>query len=371
MSFDPDLPLTHVTVDNATVIPFGADHITGKGISRPAGVLGADGTAVALAKCWRDSTQRTTTSPPALPPVETLRGTWLYGGLLYAHFGHFLCESTARLWALDLPDIRFDGVIFLPKQRVPRMARLLRPTKPWLAMTGCALPVTAPMTATRVERLIVPEQGFGTGDMIPARPEFRAYARRHFGAHIAAEGGPRLYISRSKLFSKRGRILGEAYLERALAGQGYDIFHPQEHPIDVQVARYKAAREVISTDCSALHLAAFFARPDDRVAIIARRPGPTIEDFRKQYSAFCGLTPVAIEHLTRLHAFENAKLAQMSEVYAEADFARIQASLTAAGFVKHEAAWPVPSAAELAEELAALEARQGNETQELEAGLGG
>ncbi len=369
MSFDPNLPLTHVTVDQATVIPFGADHITGKGISRPAGVLDAAGNAVALAKCWRDSAQRTTTAPPMREPVETLSGTWLYGGLLYAHFGHFLCESTARLWALDLQDMRFDGVIFLPKQRVPRMARLLRPTQPWLDMTGCTLPVTAPMTATRVERLVVPEQGFGTGDMVAGRPEFRRYAQRHFGARIAPEGGPRLYISRSRLFSKRGRILGEAYLERALAAQGYDIFHPQEHPIEVQVARYKAAREVISTDCSALHLAAFFAGSDDRVAIIARRPGPTIEDFRSQYRAFCGLEPVAIEHLTRLHAFGNAKLAQMSEVYAEADFAAIQSSLTAAGFVTPCAAWAIPSAEELAAELAGYEARQGNETQELEAGL--
>lgn len=369
MSFDPDLPLTHVTVDNATVVPFGADHITGKGISRPAGVLDATGAAVAFGKCWRDSAQRTTTTPPALEPVETLSGTWLYGGLLYAHFGHFLCESTARLWALDLPDTRIDGVIFLPKQRVPRMQRLLRPTQPWLAMTGCTLPVTAPMTATRVERLIVPEQGFGTGDMVAGRPEYRAYARRHFGAHIPAQGSPRLYISRSKLFSKRGRILGEAYVERALAAQGYDIFHPQEHPIEVQVARYKAAREVISTDCSALHLAAFFAQPDDRVAIIARRPGPTIEDFRSQYHAFCGLVPKAIEHLTRLHAFGNAKLAQMSEVYAEADISKIQTSLTETGFVTAGPAWPVPSASELAEELAGYEARQGNETQELETGL--
>jgi capsular polysaccharide biosynthesis protein len=370
VSFDPDLPLTHLTVQNATVVPFGSDRISGKGISRPAGVLDADGQDVGLAKCWRDSTQRTTTTPPMLDAAETLSGTWLYGGLLYAHFGHFLCESTSRLWALDLPDTRVEGVIFLPKQRVPRMARLLRPTKPWLAMTGCHLPVTAPMEPTRVERLIIPEQGFGTGDMVAGRPEYRAFARRNFGAQIAAEGSPRLYISRSRLFSKRGRILGEAYLERALAAEGYDIFHPQEHPIEVQVARYKAARQVISTDCSALHLAAFFAQPGDRVAIIARRPGPTIEDFRSQYSAFCGLNPVSIEHLTRLHAFGNAKLAQMSEVYAEADLGKIQTSLTEYGFVRPQATWPQPPQDELAAELAGYESLQGNETQEVGADLG-
>jgi capsular polysaccharide biosynthesis protein len=366
MGFEPNLSLKHCVLDEATVLSFGSGK--NRGVSRPAGVFAADGRYEPMGQCWRDSKGHTT-APTVAPRdediSETLGGTWLFGGMLYAHFGHFLCESTARLWALDLPDNKIDGVIFHPKARLPRMSRLLQPTKPWLMVAGCTLPVVAPPDPVRVERLIVPEQGFGTGDMVAGRPEYRDFVRRHFGAQIGAEGGEKLYISRSQLYSKRGRILGETFLETALAREGYDIFHPQEHPIEVQVARYKAARHVISTDCSALHLSALFAKPTDRVAILARRPGPTIGDFQAQYHAFCGLEPVIVNHLTAMHSLEGAKLAQMSETYAEADFAMIQQSLLAGGFITDATPWARPSAADLKAELDIYAEKQGAAMQEI------
>ncbi len=365
MGFDPDLPLRHAVIDNAVVLSFGGGKA--RSVSRPAGVFDAAGIYQPLAQCWRDSRGHTTAPAPAPAPdqiTDTLRGTWLFGGMLYAHFGHFLCESTARLWGLDLPGLRFDGVIFHPKARLPRMSRLINPTRPWLAVAGCALPVAAPPDPVRIERLVVPEQGFGTGDMVAGRPEYRDFIRRRFGANIAPQGGERLYISRSRLYSKRGRILGEVFLEAALAAEGFEIFHPQDHAIEVQVARYKAARTVISTDCSALHLSALFARPTDRVAILARRPGPTIDDFRAQYAAFCGLAPSIISHLTALHSLEGARLAQMSEIYAEVDFAALRQSLIDAGFIGG-AAWALPDRATLLAELALYAERQGQDVQEM------
>ena len=365
MGFDPDRPLRHKVLDNALVLSFGGGK--NRSVSRPAGVFDALGHYEPLAQCWRDSQSHTTAITKIPPPdqsIETLSGTWLFGGMLYAHFGHFLCESTARLWGLDLPGLTFDGVIFHPKARLPRMSRLINPTRPWLAVAGCTLPVAAPPDPVRVQRLVVPEQGFGTGDMVAGRPEYRDFIRRRFGAEIPAEGSEKLYISRSRLYSKRGRILAETFLETALAAEGYEIFHPQEHPIEVQIARYKAARTVISTDCSALHLAALFARATDHVAILARRPGPTIDDFRAQYRIFCGLKPVMISHLTALHSLDDAKLAQMSEVYAEVDFPLLRQSLIDSGFIKG-VAWAMPSRADVQAELAIYGERQGQGVQEL------
>lgn len=365
MAFDAKQPLRHDVVDNAVILSFGGGKA--RSVSRPAGVFDASGTYQPLAQCWRDSRGQTTAPAAAPDPdqiTDTLRGTWLFGGMLYAHFGHFLCESTARLWGLDLPGETFAGVVFHPKARLPRMSRLINPTRPWLAVAGCALPVAAPPDPVRVERLVVPEQGFGTGDMVAGRPEYRDFIHRRFGASIVPEGGDRLYISRSRLYSKRGRILGETFLETALVAEGYEIFHPQEHPIEVQIARYKAARVVISTDCSALHLSALFARPTDRVAILARRPGPTIDDFRAQYAAFCGLQPTIVSHLTALHVLDGAKLAQMSEVYAEVDFAALRQSLIDGGFIAG-APWACPERSDLLAELAVYAERQGQDVQEL------
>ena len=366
MIFDADRPLTHRVLDHATVIAFGTDKA--RGVQRPAGVLDRTGAPVDLAQCWRDSRQPVT-QPCALPADTSPRhlpGTWLFGGMLYAHFGHFLCESTARLWGIDLQGHDISGVLYHPKPKLTRPARLLDPTRPWLAVAGVTLPVEAPADPVTVDRLLIPEQGFGTGDMVAGRPEYRAYLRRHFGAQIAPDGGARMYISRSRLYSKRGRILGETLLEQHLAAQGYEVFHPQEHPIDTQIARYKAARQIISTDCSALHLAAFFADPTDQVAIIARRPGPTVDDFIAQYRAFCGLVPRVSSHLTALHGLAGAKLAQMSEVYAEADFALIQQDLHAAGFIAAGPRWSNPDPQQIAAELADYAERQNAEIGEMQ-----
>lgn len=365
MGFDPSLPLQHKVVPEAVLVSFAGGKA--RSVSRPAGVFDAAGQDQPLARCWRDSRGHTTsptTAPAAGTVTDRLSGTWLFGGMLYAHFGHFLCESTARLWALDLPGMHYDGIVFHPKANLPRMSRLIEPARPWLAVAGCSLPIAAPPEPVRIERLVIPEQGFGTGDMVAGRPEFRAYIRRHLGANVRPEGQDRLYISRSRLFSKRGRILGETFLEAALAAEGYEIFHPQEHPIEIQIARYKAARVVISTDCSALHLSALFARPDDRVAILARRPGPTIDDFRAQYRSFCGIEPVVISRLTRLHAFDGAKLAQMSEVFAEVDYHAIRQDLIDAGLVS-ERPWALPARSELMAEMQIYAERQGQETKEL------
>ena len=365
MAFDPDQPLRHKVIDNAVILSFGGGKA--RSVSRPAGIFDASGGYEPLGQCWRDSRGQTTAptkAPSAAEITQTLPGTWLFGGMLYAHFGHFLCESTSRLWGLDLPGHSYAGVIFHPKVRLPRMSRLIGPTKPWLAVAGCHLPVAAPPDAVRVERLVVPEQGFGTGDMVAGRPEYRAFIHARFGKNLAAEGGEKLYISRSRLFSKRGRILGERFIEAALAADGYEIFHPQEHPIEVQIARYKAARRVISTDCSAVHLSALFAKATDRVAILARRPGPTIDDFRAQYRAFCGLEPLVVSHLSALHSLDGAKLAQMSEVYAEVDFAAVRQSLSEAGFIAG-LPWDLPSQTDLHAELAVYAERQRQESHEM------
>lgn len=352
-------PLTVERVEGALVVPFGAGRE--KGISRPAGVFDRAGRPVRRAQCLRDFGQKVTT-PPMLPdPAEgegVLPGTWLFGGMLYGHFGHFLCESTARLWALEEAGPGIDGVLFHPKKRATWPQRFLRPIRPWLAIAGLRGAVELPMQPCRVERLLVPDQAFGTGGMIGGTPEFHRFVRSRFGAGIAASGAEKIYISRSHLFAKRGRILGEPWLEARMQAEGYSIFHPQEHPIEAQIAQYKAARVIVSTDCSALHLAAFFARPEDRIAIVLRRPGRTVQDFVTQYRCFSGVEPVVIDCLRGLHSYDGAKLSQMSEVFSEIDPGALQEALAAAGFLTGPAD-PGPAPEEIAAELEDLGGRLG------------
>lgn len=366
MRFDPDLPLAARVriIENALIVPFGAGKAGG--IRRPAGVYDADGTYLADGQCFRNSRQPTTVEPEGPPPVpegDPLPGLWLYGGMLYNHFGHFLLESTGRLWAAGMVEDKVRGELFLLKKQVTRPNRFIRPMRPMLSLFGArpkrAQGVIAPL---RVERLVLAPQGFGTGDMIAACPEFRAHVKRHLGRTIAPDGPERIYISRTRLFSKRGRYFGEAHLERLFQAEGYSIYHPQEHPVEAQIAQYKAAKVIVSSDSSALHLAAFFAGPQDRVGIILRRPGDTIADYLTQYRHFAGLEPDVINALSgRYYQFAGAKLSQMSEIYSELDFPALGRDLAARGFIDAPDRWgPLPPGA-IDAERADLAARLGTQ----------
>ncbi|WP_343079994.1 glycosyltransferase family 61 protein [Ostreiculturibacter nitratireducens] len=366
MPFDPMKPLAPEIriIENAIIVPFGDGRASG--IQRPAGVFDADGRFVEESQCFRNSTLPTTvtpTGPAPEPEGETIPGLWLYGGMLYQHFGHFLLESTGRLWARAHVGERPEGELFLLKQRVTWPERFVRPMRPMLTLFGARRKrATGVATPVRVERLAVAPQGFGTGDMVAGSPEFRAFTKRRLRRRVTAEGAEKIYISRTRLFSKRGRYFGEAQMERLFETEGYRIFHPQEHSIEEQIAQYKAARMIVSSDSSALHLAAFFAEDGDRVGIVLRRPGNTIDDFLTQFRYFGGAEPDVIDALNgRYYQFEGAKLSQMSEIYSELDFPALGQALAERGFIRRPQHWSPISASDIDTERHDLATRLGQE----------
>lgn len=361
--FDPDLKRAGEVrlVEDAVLVPFGAGQA--RGICRPAGVYDSKGRFVEESLCWRDSGLPVTSRPEGAmpePKPDRLRGTWLYGGMAYQHFGHFLCEATGRLWAQDHFDRKIRGVIYLPKQRNRTAKKFMRPAVPWAKICGARGEVLAFNEPTRIHRLIVAPQSFGTGEMIAGQPEFRDFITRSCGRDVPAQGAEKIYISRSGLFAKRGRYFGEALIEGWLRDEGFEIYHPQAHPIAAQIAQYKAARVILSSDSSALHLAGFFAKPGDKVGIIVRRPGDTVTDFLMQYAHFSEVRPVVLDALRgRNYQFEGASATQRSELYSELDLAALGAGLAAGGFIAEPGRWQNMTATELEAERSDYESRLG------------
>jgi capsular polysaccharide biosynthesis protein len=343
LDFDPDRPLAgNIRIlQNALVVPWGR----GKNVrmARPAGVFSSDGEFCADAMTYRAATRPTTVEPeyPAENEIKgTLNGTVLFGGLAYGHFGHALCESIARLWALDHVAEKIDSVVFLPKKHFTWPNRSLTVVDQILAAMGDIPPIAAINDPTRVERLVIPPQGFGVNDMIGGTPEFRAFTNRRFRERITAEGPEKIYISRSQLFRKRGRFLLEEYIEARLEAEGFSIFHPQQHDLETQLAYYKAAKVIVSTDNSALHLAAFVASSDCRIAILLRRPGNIYLDFQQQLEKFAGVSPTVVDACTRYWFHKDVRV-QMNEVISLLDFERTAEALARAGLIA-KANWKNP-----------------------------
>ncbi len=282
-----------------------------------------------------------TRAPAPSDPDHVLRGTWLWAGMLFDHFGHFLVEGVSRLWALSsYPGRTMDGVIFVPT-RPRRQGGLLDFQREILAAFDVQVPVHVAFAPTRVERLIVPGQGLGLGAMIDGTPEMRAHARGHFGREVDPSGPARLFVSRTGLPPDGGALIGEAVLARHLARQGYEVFEPERHDVATQIARYKAARQIVVTDGSAAHLLAFVARQDQDIAYLVRRgfwgDGPV-----GHIASFSGRDPLVPE--TMIAEWRPAPTAKDRGVaFALHDLSALHAALVAHGYVDSGAEWPALS----------------------------
>ena len=319
------------TVPQAVIKPTDGDSLIG-----PAGVQTADGADVPTAAHWRN-TRRVTM--PFDPPAtrKPLAGRWLWGGVLYWNFAHFVAESLGRLWALDGGTKDIDGIVFVPRRSGDRTSLLSFQTGVFEAL-GIDLPIVVADEPLEVEELIVPGQGFGLGAIVEGTPAFRSFIHDRFGAGIAPDGPERLYISRSQLSANRGGLLGETLLEEHLRTEGYEIFSPEKHDIATQIARYKAAKQIISCDGSALHLFAFCGRADQDVAMIIRRKSAATTLIERHITHFTGRAPQPIDCLRAEWQQPGTRRARL--VVGEPDMPGLQDALRAGGFITDGAAWP-------------------------------
>lgn len=324
---------------------------------QPMGVFDASGNYQHQAVLWRG---RPLMTAPDLPEVqENLPGRWIWGGVLLNHFGHFLTETTGRLWALDAVKGTVDGIVFVSKRDSDESngpVLLQDYHQLFFDMLGMKLPVKIITKATRVALLEVPGQGFGIGPMASGTAEFRAYMAHHFAKDIAAIGGEKLYISRSELSAIRGGILEEVRLERLLAASGYEIYHPQKHSLTDQIARYKAARQIVALDGSALHLLAMAGTEGQQVAMIKRRDSHASDSIVNHLAAFLQCKPLVVDVILQDWIRSDRKRADRFSV-GELDFASLGAKLAEAGFIADATGWSTLTDAEAKAAIHDIEAQ--------------
>ncbi|GAB5448372.1 glycosyltransferase family 61 protein [Gymnodinialimonas sp.] len=361
LDFDPERPInwTPTWHSDVTLVPWSE---TGDRRSlRAAGLFDAHGAYMPEGHCWRYHHTPITfepVPPTDAPAPERLAGRWLFGGLFYGHFGHFLCESTSRLWALDqLGPIA--GIVFYPKNQLAHERRHYRHQLPFFAAMGLGadkIQIRVPQQPVIIDQLATPEPAFGIGEMIEARPNYRHYMQNTLGHAIPADGAKDLYISRSKLPSKRGSVILEDLIEQKMEKAGYTVFHPQNHGIEEQIAAYKSAKRIVSLDASSLHMAAMLVRADTKVAIINRGPSSNIEDYLAQFTRWQGHAPTRIEAVTGFFFPEGRRVVKR-ETHATLDFPTVCADLVKGGFLPAGTKWTNPSKAKIAEAVAAMAER--------------
>jgi hypothetical protein len=204
-------------------------------------------------------------SPPFQRARSRLRGSYLYGGLLIEHFGHFLIESLSRTWALtahkQLPVVwqcfpkpklvKWQIEIFKILGIDHRHFRLIsRPSK--------------------VDTVILPDAGFILNDFVhPDQAE--ALAAFPFRAPLS---GKRIWLSKSKLPPDKGKVLNEEEIEARLLARGWSILHPERVSVSEQLGILSDAETVAGFAGSAFHLLVLGKEVQTKVRIVRRYANP-------------------------------------------------------------------------------------------------
>lgn len=333
-----------------------------EGFRIAASVFDANRNPVPEAVCWLSHRLSATVERvhPRRNRIVELPGTWLFGGRFFPHFGHFLSETLARLWALDHIDQPIDGVLFFPAyndfepvaaERFAQLSEIID------------IPINYKICDAfyRVDRLIVPPQGSGIGRLTASSPEMRAFITKHLRRDLDPLPPHKLYISRSGAFGKVGReYLGEQRLETLMRDEGYTIFHPQDHSWQDQLRHYLSASHILGPDGSPFHLVNFTGRNDVKVGVIQRRPGQDANQMAQQGQLYGVEDAHALSHLGRFWAGagdHRAGLTMTSELLLEP----LCEELRSRGFISKKAKWKNLTDAELAQDLQALATRAGKD----------
>ena len=275
---------------------------------------------------------------PREDTIQDLPGTWLFGGRFNPHFGHFLCETLARLWALDFVDEPIDGVLFFPwsnndaEKAESCFSSLSKIFNIDFNYKLCEQPY-------RAERLIVPPQGLGISRLMAGSPEMRQFILKHLERDMPPVDCKKLYISRGGQFGRDGRVfVGEEKLQELLQEEGYTIFSPEEHSWAEQLRHYLSADHIIGADGSAIHLVNYTGRTDLNLGVIRRRNTFDAYQLAKQARLFGVGNANVFDYLGRRWAFSGVRSAAFSLV-PEIHFKRLCDDLKRQGFLSENANW--------------------------------
>jgi hypothetical protein len=298
--------------------------------------------------------------PLPVGPADLLHveGHHVFGGLLQnLHFGHFLVESLARLWAFDHLENSYRSVIYnlrVPGEKVAAFAsEMLEMLVPEANVRIVRAPTEFEMLAVPQE-LVQPESGFMYG-----HPMIRTMCNR-LRFHHPAGGPKKIYLSRARLPKEGGGILGDHLIDEYLKEEGYTILYPETMTVREQVEVYLSAEHLIFAEGSAIHLYALVATPKQRAFVIYRRRGWM--PFAWQMRTFGG--PVlqgnsCVEKLWEPESTKQNKAWANSVAKAVLNFGMLSNQLFEAGFIAR-APWPEPETAALQAELAAVEMEKPN-----------
>lgn len=198
--------------------------------------------------------------PQLQAPVEHLPGTCIYGGCLFAHFGHFIWESLSRLSAIRKCN-NYPIVFITSNDRLFDTQKILFKS---IGIDNQIILVKAPTT---VEKLIYATPQSSINPVAMSGLQLESLACRAF-EHC----NPRrkIWLSRSRL--KYGLVHNEKYIEDKLRRFGFEIIHPETISPRDQIELIATSRIVAGFEGSQFFSLLFAQNSFSEFYVFNRRP---------------------------------------------------------------------------------------------------
>ncbi len=214
-------------VKNAIMLPLDGtmDSFTG-------GVYSSDGEFIADSIVYRGK------QPCLQNHIESLHGTYIYGGCLFGHFGHFIWESLSRLYAIR--QCKKYPILFIsPNDKIYNIQKI------WIQTLGISNEIYIIKKTTSVENLLYAPPGSAIQPLFITDDQTDSLKCKKF-----REGSSRkIWLSRAKL--KYGNLDNEYLIEEELKKTGFEIIYPEELPLLDQIRQISTSSIVAGCDGSA------------------------------------------------------------------------------------------------------------------------
>lgn len=251
------------------------------------GIYHRDGRLVQACAYYRLPDQALIGQCQHLPPPPDLAsappGTYVYGGPVIMHYGHFLTAALPRLWQAVRRGLPPDAKIVCHSHEAPEEwfgRDYIKTILGRLGLTpGHFVRFGAPTLIPRLHapRPAMEEQNF-------AHRVFRDLCL-HIGQPYQAPPSDRIiYLSKARVTTGIYRLLNEDALEDAMRASGIEVAYPETLPFAAQVGLLSGSAVVAGTVGSAFHTAIFCARPP---RVVALAYGPVLN---ANYALMDGLT---------------------------------------------------------------------------------
>ena len=197
-------------------------------------------------------------------PTKHLSETYIYGGCLFGHFGHFIWESLSRLYAIkqhnDCP------IIFIMPDNT-----LFNEQAMFFKSLSIHNEIHIVKIPTSVENLIYFSPGSSINPLFISDEQINSLQCFDFSCDTNdKKSETKVWLSRSNLLF--GTILNEQVIEIVLAKKGYKIIRPETLPIYEQVRLISTADIVAGFDGSAFFSLLFSKEVYSKFFIFNRRP---------------------------------------------------------------------------------------------------